>query len=235
MLIFLGVMITKNPFKFLTAFEKCLYIFSVIAVLISFALSSFSDVLTLISSLVGVTALIFLAKGMVIGQILTLIFSVLYGIISFFFAYYGEMITYLLMTAPSALIAIITWIKNPYNKTEVKVGSLDKTKIILLIFLCSIVTVAFYFTLQALENANLIVSTVSVTTSFIASYLSIFRSPYYAVAYALNDIVLIVIWLLATIASLSYLPMVICFFAFLVNDIYAFYNWQKIKKSQNKN
>ena len=87
----------KNPFKKLNTLELCLWIFSLVLVILSFVLSPLKDYLTLVASLIGVTALIFVAKGMVIGQILTVVFSVFYGIISFFFAYYGEMITYLLM------------------------------------------------------------------------------------------------------------------------------------------
>lgn len=59
--------------------------------------------LTLAASLIGVTSLIFNAKGNPIGQVLMVIFSLLYGIISYTFAYYGEMVTYLGMTMPMAV------------------------------------------------------------------------------------------------------------------------------------
>jgi len=58
------------------------------------------------------------------GQILTVIFAVFYGIISFFFTYYGEMITYLFMTSPMAILAAIEWYRNPFKKSkEVKVNT----------------------------------------------------------------------------------------------------------------
>ena len=61
-----------------------------------------------------------------------IIFSLLYGIISYSFSYYGEMITYLGMTLPMAIIALISWLKNPYKgkKSEVKINSLDKKEYI---------------------------------------------------------------------------------------------------------
>ena len=59
--------------------------------------------LTLAASLIGVTSLIFNAKGNPIGQVLMVLFSLLYGIISYTFAYYGEMVTYLGMTMPMAV------------------------------------------------------------------------------------------------------------------------------------
>jgi nicotinamide riboside transporter PnuC len=60
------------------------------------------------------------------------------------------------------------------------------------------------------------------------------RSEYYGVFYALNDIVLIILWVLATIENMNYLPMVLCFAIFLINDLYGFYNWQRLKRKQNK-
>ena len=226
----------KNPFKKLNTLELCLWIFSLVLVILSFVLSPLKDYLTLVASLIGVTALIFVAKGMVIGQILTVVFSVFYGIISFFFAYYGEMITYLLMTAPIAILATVEWIKNPYKKTEtVAIKKLTAKDIIIMLILCAIVTVAFYFILKAFNTANLIFSTISITTSFFACYLTYLRSPYYALAYACNDIILIVLWVLATIENVAYIPMIVCFSTFLLNDLYGFFNWSKMQKTQSKN
>lgn len=41
---------------------------------------------------------------------LMIVFSLLYGVISYTCAYYGEMITYLGMTAPMALFALISFL-----------------------------------------------------------------------------------------------------------------------------
>ena len=46
-------------------------------------------------------------------------------------------------------------------------------------------TVGFYFILRALGTANLLVSTASVATSFLAAMLAACRNPYYALVYAL--------------------------------------------------
>lgn len=219
----------------LTKFELGLWVLSVFAVLASSLFSDTVDILTIIVSLIGVTALIFVAKGYVLGQILTIVFAVFYGIISFFFKYYGEMITYLCMTAPIALGATISWLRHPYKGTkEVEVNRLTKKQVVAMIVLGLIVTLAFYFILSALGNANIIFSTVSITTSFIASYLTFYRSPYYAIAYAANDLVLIVLWVLATLENISYFPMIICFIMFFVNDMYGFFNWRRMEKRQNK-
>ena len=223
----------KNPFRDLTKFELRLWLVSMVVVDASFLLSPAKDYLTLTASLIGVTALIFVAKGYVLGQILTVIFAVFYGIISFYFTYYGEMITYLCMTAPMAIVATIEWIKNPYQQSaEVKVAPLTAQKLTVLCVLTVLVTIAFYFILGALNTANLLISTVSVTTSFLASGLTFLRSPYYALAYAANDIVLIILWILASMVDISYLPMILCFVMFFANDIYGFVNWRRMEKKQ---
>jgi nicotinamide riboside transporter PnuC len=63
----------KNPFKDLNRFELGLWLTSAIVVIISFIFSPEKDVLTLVASLFGVTALIFIAKGRIIGQGLVII------------------------------------------------------------------------------------------------------------------------------------------------------------------
>ena len=224
-------------FKTLTKFEKGLWLTSLTIVLVSYSLSYLfsdnGDLLNLIASLIGVTALIFVAKGHVLGQLLTVVFSVFYGIISVFFTYYGEMITYLFMTTPMAIVVAIEWIKNPYKDTrEVKVHKVTKKQLAFMWLSAVLVTVLFYFILKALNTANLFFSTISITTSFVASYLTFLRSPYYAIGYSANDIVLIVLWILASAENISYLPMVACFIMFLFNDLYGFYNWRKMQKRQ---
>lgn len=222
-----------KSFKSLTRFEFLLWLISLIVVALSFILAPDNDVMKLIAPLIGVTALIFVAKGFVLGQVLTVVFAVFYGCISFHFHYYGEMITYLCMTAPIAVMSVISWLKHPYkNSDEVSVSRLDRKKTVILWISAVLITVAFYFILSALGNANIVFSTLSVATSFIASYLTLFRSPYYAIGYAANDVVLIVLWILASIESPSYLPMILCFVMFLINDLYGFFNWRRIENKQ---
>lgn len=224
----------KNPFKDLSRFELILWLFSVLSISVLFFFLSSKDYLTLIASLIGVTALIFTAKGYVLGQVLIVVFAVLYGIVSFYFKYYGEVITYLGMSSPIAVFTIISWIRHPYKKTsEVKISSMTKRQVIIMLALAAIVTFVFYYILKALDTSNLIMSTVSVSTSFVAAYCAFMRSSFYAVGYALNDIVLIILWVLAAIQDISYTAMIACFVIFLINDLYGFYNWQRIKKRQS--
>ena len=156
--------------KELNKFEKCLWLTGIVVITASFAISGGGDVLSLIASLIGVTALIFVAKGYVIGQVLTVVFALFYGVISWFFRYYGEMITYLGMTAPIAAMAVVSWMKNPYEGSRVvRVHRITLREAGIMLLASAVVTMVFYFILKALGNASLFVSTLSVTTSFIAS------------------------------------------------------------------
>lgn len=190
--------------------------------------------ITLLASLIGVASLIFNAKGNPFGQVLMVLFSLLYGIISFSFAYYGEMITYLGMTMPMAILALISWVRNPFNgnRAEVKVNNINKREVVLMVMITIVVTVVFYFILDKFHTANIVPSTLSVTTSFFAVYLTFRRSPYFALVYAANDIVLIILWILASMHDIRYISVVVCFVAFLFNDIYGFLSWRKMEKRQ---
>ena len=203
-------------------------------ILISFFLFDRVNFMTLAASLIGTTSLIFNAKGNPIGQALMVAFSLLYGAISYTFSYFGEMITYLGMTGPMALFAFVSWLRNPYNgnHAEVSVNRIGKWEYMGMYALTVVVTLAFYYILDHFNTANMIPSTLSVTTSFIAVYLTFRRSPYFALAYAANDVVLIVMWTMAATEDVSYLSVIISFVMFLVNDLYGFVSWKRMEKRQ---
>lgn len=224
----------KENANYFTKGELWLWSLSVILILLSFFIFDRENYLTLLASVIGVTSLIFNAKGNPFGQFLMIVFSMLYGIISFTFAYYGEMLTYLGMTMPMAVFALISWLKHPYqgNVAEVKVNHISKKEMIFMWIFAIIITALFYFVLEWFDTNNIVPSTISVTTSFLAVYLTFRRSPYFALAYAFNDVVLIVLWVLASMEESRYLSVVVCFAAFLLNDLYGFVNWRKMGKRQ---
>ena len=228
--------IMKKALRYFSPFEWILILVSYTAILSTFFIFDRENVLNLISTLIGIAALVFSAKGNPFGPLLMIIFSICYGIISFPLAYYGEMITYLGMSLPMSVWAFIAWFRNPYGKghATVKVSGIRGKEWLLLAGLTLVVTVAFYFILDALHTDKLIPSTLSVSTSFAASYLTARRSPYFALAYAANDVVLIVLWVLATIGDMGNLSVTVCFSVFLINDLYSFFNWCRMAKTQKK-
>ena len=227
----------KSLLSYFTRTEIFLWSVSVLLVVASFCLFDREGYVPMIASIIGVSAIMLCAKGNPIGQVLMIIFSILYGIISYSFRYYGEMITYLAMTMPMAFFALISWLNNPYKgkRSQVTVGTVSRFAFISMCISCAVITVVFYFILKYFNTANLFFSTVSVTTSYIAAYLTFLRSPYFAVAYAANDVVLIVLWTLASFSQTRYVSVIICFIAFLFNDVYGYINWRRMQKTQSYN
>lgn len=218
----------QNPWKELSVKEWWLWSISMLIVTVSNLVGGSFDVLTLAATWVGITSLIFAAKGNVWAQFLMVAFSILYGIISFRFRYWGEMITYLGMTLPMAVWSAVTWLRNPSagSKSEVAIRRLEKKHFLFLLVLSIVVTGAFYFILRWLETPNIVFSTLSVTTSFLAASLTMLRSSYYALGYAANDLVLIVLWGLAAAKDPVYIPVIINFMIFFMNDMYGFISWK---------
>lgn len=218
----------KNCF---TKKEIALWLCSAALIAVSSVISK-SGALELTASLVGVTSLIFCAKGKAFGQVLMILFSCLYGIISLRFGYYGELATYVGMTLPMSVLSLISWVKNPSEDgSRVKSEKIHLRDILIMCVLAAAVTAVFFFILRYFNTQNLTVSTISVTTSFCAAFLTFKRSPFFALAYALNDIVVIILWVTAALKEPEYFSTAICFTAFLANDIYGFYNWRSAEKN----
>ena len=139
----------KKLLSYFSKIEIALWCSSIALILISFIAFDRANYLTLIASLVGVTSLIFNSKGNPFGQVLMVIFSLLYGVISYTFNYYGEMITYVGMTMPMAVFALISWLRNPYkgNKAEVKVNSISKNETLFMFIAATVTTILFYYLL----------------------------------------------------------------------------------------
>ena len=224
----------KKAINYFTKFEWTLWSISILCIIFSFIFFGQESYLELVASLIGATSLIFCAKGNPFGNALMIVFCILYAIISYSFRYYGELLTYAGMSLPMAVFSLISWLRHPFDgkKSEVTVNTLTKKDIIQMIFFTVLVTIVFYFILKYLNNANIIPSTLSVTTSFAAVFLCYKISPYFALVYAANDIVLIILCVMAAITDISYLSVIICFIVFLVNDLYGFFNWKKMQKNQ---
>ena len=201
---------------------------SVALIVSSFLAFDGENFLALTASLIGVTSLLFNAKGNPVGQVVGIVFCLIYGYISWQYAYYGEMITYLGMALPMAIWSAITWLRHPAESGDaVAIQKLNLRQFAGLLASCVVVTVLFYRILAALDTPNLAFSTLSVITSFLAAALTMLRSSYYALGYAANDVVLIVLWLLASLTNSGYLPVAVNFIIFFFNDLYGFISWKK--------
>lgn len=221
--------------RYFTKTEIFLWCGSVLLILTTFYIFDRVNYLSLTASLIGVTSLILGAKGNPLAQVLMIVFSLLYSWISYGFRYYGEMITYCGMTLPMAVLSLISWVRNPCedNPAEVKIRKLQKKDLGIIFLLTVLVTAVFYMILRYFHTVNLIWSTISVTTSFLAVCLTYLRSPWFAAAYACNDFVLILLWLNASLKDRSYSSVLVCFFVFFINDVYGFLNWKRMEQRQS--
>lgn len=66
-----------------------------------------------------------------------------------------------------AVFALVLWLRNPYNgnKAKVKINRLNVKEISFMMILAVAITIIFYYILADFHTANLIPSTISVTTS----------------------------------------------------------------------
>lgn len=226
----------SNPFATLTPFEWLLWCGSLLLIACTMLLAGECDLMVLLALLIGATALIFVSKGDPFGQALTILFALVYAVISWRFCYWGEMITYLGMTAPMAAASLISWLRHPFEegKAEVQVEQVSGRRVVAVALLTAAVTAVFYPILRYFDTAQLPLSTVSIATSFSACALTFLRSPYYALAYAANDVVLMLLWYFAARLNGAYSPMILCFAIFLVNDVYGFVHWRAMRRRQQR-
>ncbi len=220
--------------RYFSIFEWLLWSSSLLLIFLSFFIFDGTNYTALIASVIGITSLIFAAKGNPASPALMIVFSIIYACISYGYSYYGELITYAGMSLPMSVVALVAWLKNPSDKgaAEVKVNKICGREWVFLFSLTLAVTFAFYFILAAFNTANLMVSTVSVATSFAAAYLTFRRTVYFPLLYGMNDLVLVILWILASIESSEYVCVAVCFACFFVNDIYGFISWIRMERRQ---
>jgi nicotinamide mononucleotide transporter PnuC len=227
----------KGIIKYFTPIEWAMLLGGIAVVLIGFIVCEDKNYLSLASSILGITCVMFNAKGNVWGQVVAIGFALTYGILAYTKAYYGEMLIYFCLMLPIHVASIVTWLKNKNSKAkgnEVKINTLHKKEYIIASLIGCALTVGFYFLLKVLNTDNLIVSTISLISSLAAAYLMLRRCEYFAVCFVVNDIILIVLWSLKIYTEgISVLPSVLSFVVFLINDSYSFISWKRIKRRQS--
>ncbi|MBO7526974.1 MAG: nicotinamide mononucleotide transporter [Clostridia bacterium] len=230
-------MLIKKVLGSWTLFEKLFLFFSLITITLCFAFGIDKNIFAYIVSIVGVISVLLVAKGLAIAPIIYVIYSILYSVLSISQRYYGEAIIYLGLMIPISVISIVSWLKNrnKAQKEVVSVNSIKGKEYLYLSIATVVATIGFYFILKVLNTSELIISTLSLVSSAVASYLMLRRCSYYAIGFIVNDIILIMLWILAVVSSgIGYLPSAISFCIFLINDIYGFIHWKIEEHKQNK-
>ena len=221
-------------FKDWTKFEKLFLVLGTLTAII-FTIIFKSPIVDLIYALLYFWTALLLAKGKYACYIIGIISTFFYAFVSYSNQYYGEVIIAMCCTLPLMIIGLVNWLKHQDKKSTVIIKEISKKKILLLIMSQILMSFAYYYLLKIFNTNNLIISTISVAVSLIATYLAARRSEYGFVGFILNDIILIVLWSIPFIAGDANIATVLlCPILLLINDIYGVYNWKIIKQRQRR-
>ena len=222
-----------NYFKDWNLFEK-LYLFVgiVVGILTSIIFNG-----TIIDSLYTVTYLttaILMSKGKVESYFIGIISVFFYGIVSYNQGYYGELLITIFLTFPMMIIGIISWLKHQDKDEDVVIiSSLSKKEIVFAFSSQLILFWVYYFLLKAFNTDLLMISSLSIVTSVLATYFEARRSELSLFCYVANDLILITLWMIPIInGDTSLISVLIGPMLLLVNDIYGSYNWKHLKDIQ---
>lgn len=223
----------KNYFSDWNLFEK-LFLFCGILVGILSSIIFHGTIIDSLYTITYLTTAILMSKGKVECYFIGFISVFFYGIVAYNQGYYGELLITIFLTFPIMIIGIISWLRNQDKEEDVVIISSLPKKEIVLVFSSQLVLFWIYFFILKLFNTDLLViSSLSVVTSVLASYFEARRSELSLMCYIANDFVIITLWLIPIISGqIELVSVLVGPVLLLVNDIYGTYNWNKLKEKQ---
>lgn len=225
----------KEYFKDWNKFEISFLICGLLASITSAIMFNGTIIDTLYTSLYLITALL-MSKGKVECYFVGFVSVFFYGIVSYNQGYYGELIITVFLTFPIMIIGIISWLRHQDKEEDtVIISSLSKKEITIVLLSQLVLFWIYYFLLKLFNTDLLVISTISVVTSVLASYFEARRSELSLFCYIANDLVIITLWLIPIINGQTELISVLVGpVLLLINDIYGSYNWSRLKKKQKE-
>lgn len=225
----------KNYFKDWTKFELVFLITGLIVSIFSSVAFGGKIIDTLYTSLYLITALL-MSKGKVESYFVGFVSVFFYAIVSYNQGYYGELIITAFLTFPIMIIGIINWLRHQDKEDDVVIiSNLSKKEITIAFGLQLILFWAYYFLLKVFNTDLLVISSISVVTSVLASYFEARRSELSLFCYIANDIVIIILWIIPVLSGdTALISVLVGPILLLINDIYGSYNWRKLKKKQKE-
>ena len=225
----------KKYFEDWNKFEKSFLICGLLTSIISSIIFNGTVIDTLYTSLYLITALL-MSKGKVECYFVGFVSVFFYGIVSYNQGYYGELIITAFLTFPIMIIGIISWLRHQDKEEDtVIISSLSKKEITIALLSQLVLFWIYYFILKAFNTDLLVISTMSVVTSVLASYFEARRSELSLFCYIANDLVIITLWLIPIISGqIELISVLVGPILLLINDIYGSYNWRRLKKQQKE-
>lgn len=218
----------KKLFKDWNQFEISLLLLSIVAIMFSSIICK-SEILTILASLVGVTCSLLQAKGKVVSQFIGILEVILYSILSYQNHYYGEVMIDVLVVFPMYVYGVFSWITHRNEETDtVESNEISKKEWGILAFASVVGFVLLYCVLKYFNTSQLMISSLSMVTSLMATYLITRRSKYSFIFYIGNDIILILLWGIPILQGEFYLvPVLVENIVLLLNDSYGLKNWNE--------
>ena len=225
----------KKYFEDWNKFEKSFLICGLLTSIISSIIFNGTVIDTLYTSLYLITALL-MSKGKVECYFVGFVSVFFYGIVSYNQGYYGELIITAFLTFPIMIIGIISWLRHQDKEEDtVIISSLSKKEITIALLSQLVLFWIYYFILKAFNTDLLVISTMSVVTSVLASYFEARRSELSLFCYIANDLVIITLWLIPIISGqIELISVLVGPILLLINEIYGSYNWRRLKKQQKE-
>ena len=217
---------------------EIIYFIAIFVLPITFAIIFESSVIECLASVLYLVWCFLVARGQAHAHFVGIFAVFLYAFVSWQVGYFGEVIIAGAISFPLIVFALVNWVCNKrVDKAKGKVvvvATLRRNEIILVILSQLLMGVGYYFLLRAFNTEFLIVSTLSIVTSVVGTYLLARRSQHFLLGFLLNDMVLVVLWSALVIGGqLVYFPLLLMPIMLLVNDTYGVWNWARLKKSQN--
>ena len=189
-----------------------------------------ANLLSIFCSMLCVVTVLFLAKGNNLGNVLGILGSVLYIIVSYNNKYYGEILIYVFLMIPMYAIGVYTWLNHKNKDTNsVEINMISKKEWTLAFLAFVVAFVGIYSLLKIFATSTLYLSTISVLLNLFAVYLQVRRSRFCFCFYLVNDVVLFFLWIIPVInGNYTSIPMILNPIINFISDCYGFYNWRKI-------
>ena len=222
-----------NYFKDWNLFEK-LFLFTGIVLGVLSSIIFHGTIIDSLYTITYLTTAILMSKGKVESYFIGFFSVIFYGIVSYNQGYYGELLITIFLTFPIMIIGIISWLKHQDKEDDVVIiSSLSKKEIIFAFSSQLILFWGYYFLLKVFNTDLLIISSLSIVTSVLASYFEARRSELSLFCYVANDLILITLWIIPIInGNTSLVSVLIGPLLLLVNDIDGSYNWIRLKNIQ---
>lgn len=196
-----------------------------------------SNWLIIVNSLLGICCVFMQAKGKIATQFIGIVWFVFYCFMSYQQKYYGETILYATIMIPLYIYGVIHWLAHRDKKDNVVLvkNKISGKEIAIFSSVWAVVSVGVFFLLQALNTAQLWLSTIAFCTMLPSVYLLMRRNKWNQLMFLVNDIILCILWqTLVYKGDYSFIP-ILCYQVFqIIYDAYGLFEWIKLEKKQKQ-